>query len=161
MFCVSGILYAQAQDSIQDQQVLDSVKEQAQEQAKKPVQTQNPTTAEKDENYLYVLAEEMPEFNGGIDSMHIFLNKNMDYKGIVKDKNTGDKVFVEFVVEKNGSLSNALVVRSSGNKTFDKEALRVVNKMPPWKPGLMSGNPVRTKLLIPIAFKITPKITEK
>jgi protein TonB len=108
------------------------------------------TTNEDEENYVLVVVEEMPQFPGGSDSMRLFIANNINKAAIQKTKYKGQRAIIEFVVEQNGVLSDVAVLRSSGIKLFDNEALRVVKMMPPWKPGLMSGEPVRTKLFIPI-----------
>lgn len=108
------------------------------------------TTNEDEENYVLVVVEEMPEFPGGSDSMRLFIANNINKVAIQKTKYKGQRAIIEFVVEQNGALSDVNVLRSSGIILFDNEALRVVKMMPPWKPGLMSGAPVRTKLFIPI-----------
>lgn len=119
-----------------------------QEQA--PTQAIDTATIENDSNYVFVVVEEMPQFPGGVDSMNIFLAKNMNMALFQKIKNAGQKAIIEFVVEPTGAISDPAVLRTSGIKAFDDEALRVVGLMPAWSPGLMSGGAVRTKIIIPI-----------
>ncbi len=93
--------------------------------------------------------ETMPEFPGGLDSLKAFINRNNNWK-VGKDTIVG-KVFVEFIVEVDGSITNTQVLRGL-NELCDNEAMRIVSIMPKWKPGLLMGNPIQTKMIIPILF---------
>lgn len=91
-----------------------------------------------------------PEFPGGIDSLYSFIRHNL---GRPSCHDTTGKVWVSLVIEKDGSVSNAKVIRSL-NKECDEEALRIVNLMPKWKPGyqMSEDHPVRVQYNLPIHF---------
>jgi TonB family protein len=97
--------------------------------------------------------EEMPQFEGGMDAMVSFLTKNLKYPESARKNGSEGKVFVQFVVEKDGSITNTEVVKGF-DEDCDAEALRVVEAMPRWKPGKMDGAVVRTRMTLPIAFAL-------
>lgn len=99
------------------------------------------------------IASQMPEFSGGISAMMSFLSKNINYPEIAKQAGISGIVFVGFIIEKNGSLSNIELLRSIGGGC-DEEALRVVKLMPNWIPGKQRGLPVRVKLNLPVKFTL-------
>lgn len=116
------------------------------------VKTKKAKTAE-DNDEIFTVVEKQPEYSGGMSAMFDFLKKNIKYPAeAVKNKIQG-KVFVTFVVEKNGGLSNISVLKSLDN-SCDVEAIRVVNLMPQWIPGSQNGVFVRTKYTLPIDFKL-------
>ena len=82
-----------------------------------------------------------------------YLSKNIRYPEQAKKENIQGRVYVTFVVEKDGSITNAKVLRSIGGGC-DEEALRVVNAMPKWEPGKLQGTPVRVQFNLPIVFKL-------
>jgi TonB family protein len=97
--------------------------------------------------------EELPEFVGGMDSLYSFLHKTLRYPANAKEKGISGQVFVEFVVEKDGSVSNVKVLKGA-DPELDAEAIRVVKMMPKWKPGKHEGKPVRCFYNLPIRFTI-------
>ncbi len=105
------------------------------------------------ETEIVDFAEKMPEYPGGSKAMMAYLNKNVKYP--VRPQETGiqGRVIVQFVVERDGSISNLIVVRSV-DPDLDKEALRVIEAMPKWTPGLQNGKPVRVKYTLPVYFKL-------
>ena len=107
----------------------------------------------EDAEDIYNVADEDPEFPGGMEAMVKYLSENIKYPQQAKDEGVSGKVFVSFVIEKDGSVSNAEVIRGIGGGC-DEEALRVVNAMPKWVPGKMSGEPVRVHFNLPINFKL-------
>lgn len=102
---------------------------------------------------IYNIVEVMAEYPGGFEKMAEFLGKNIVYPEEAKEKNIQGTVLVSFVVEKNGKITDAKVVRSIGGGC-DEEALRVVNAMPKWKPGKQNGKNVRVQFALPIKFKL-------
>lgn len=102
---------------------------------------------------IYNQVEVMAEYPGGFEKMAEFLGKNIVYPEEAKEKNIQGTVLVSFVVEKNGKITDAKVVRSIGGGC-DEEALRVVNAMPKWKPGMQNGKKVRVQFALPIKFKL-------
>ena len=104
---------------------------------------------ERDEVFAFV--EEMPEFPGGVDSMDAFIEKNIRFPESMLQNQISGKVYVQFVVEKDGTLSNVRVLRDIGGGC-GTEALRLVRCMPQWKPGKQNGKPVRCQYTLPIRF---------
>lgn len=105
------------------------------------------------DNKIYDAPEVMPEYPGGMQAMMNFIGENVKYPEDAKEKNISGKVFVSFVVEKDGSVSEAKVVKGVC-ESIDNEALRVVNAMPKWTPGKMDGKNVRVKYTLPFTFKL-------
>lgn len=103
---------------------------------------------------VYQVVEEMPEFPGGMAACLKFLGENIKYPAEAMKAGKQGKVIVQFVVEKDGSISNPQVVRSVDSE-LDGEAIRVVSIMPKWKPGYQKGEPVAVKFTIPVAFRLT------
>lgn len=98
-------------------------------------------------------AEVMPEFPGGEQAMMQFVADNVKYPQEAIDKEISGRVMVGFVVEKDGSISDVKVVKGIGGGC-DEEAVRVVNAMPKWKPGMDKGKPVRVSYIMPFTFKL-------
>ncbi len=99
------------------------------------------------------IAEVDPEFPGGIEALYKYMVDNVKYPEKAKADKIEGRVFVAFVIEKDGSVTNAKVVRGVSDE-IDAEALRVVSAMPKWKPGTKQGNPVRVQYNLPIVFKL-------
>jgi protein TonB len=97
----------------------------------------------------------MPEFPGGERAMFQYIQENLKYPKRAFKKQIRDRCICQFVVEQDGSISNVIVVRSSGNKSLDRAALRVIKTMPKWTPGRMQGKIIRTKYALPVKFRIT------
>ncbi len=106
-----------------------------------------------DKNGVYQIVEEMPRFAGGEHAMFKFISENVKYPQEAKDKNISGRVFVNFVVEKDGSVSHVEAIRGIGGGC-DEEAVRVVKAMPKWTPGKQKGKPVRVSYIIPFVFKL-------
>ena len=106
-----------------------------------------------DEVPVFQVVEEMPEFPGGMGECLKFLGKNLRYPVEAQKAGIQGKVIVEFVVEKDGSISNPKVVRSV-DAGLDGEAIRVISIMPKWKPGMQKGQPVKVKYTVPVSFKL-------
>lgn len=117
-----------------------------------PISFKSQQSAEDKEEVSEFL-EDMPEFPGGMAEMMLWLSQNVQYPKEAVKANIEGRVMVSFVVEKDGSISNAEVERSI-NELLDKEALRVVSAMPKWKPGMKNGQPVRARFHIPVRFEI-------
>lgn len=114
---------------------------------------ETPRKAIVDENGVHQICEEMPEFPGGMAECMKWLGKNINYPTEAKEKGTQGRVIIQFVVEKDGSITEAKVARGV-DPLLDAEALRVINSSPKWKPGKQGGQPVRVKYTIPVAFKL-------
>ena len=102
---------------------------------------------------VYSVVEQEPEFDGGIEAMVKYLSENIQYPEQAKADGIEGRVFVRFVVETDGSVTSAEVLRGIGGGC-DEEALRVVQGMPKWKPGMVEGKPVRVNYNLPINFKL-------
>lgn len=102
---------------------------------------------------IYDSVEQMPCFPGGASALNQYLNNEINYPAICISNKIQGRVIVSFVINRDGSISDAKIVRSI-EPALDKEALRVVRKMPNWIPGRHNGSPVRVKYTIPITFKL-------
>lgn len=104
---------------------------------------------------LPVLApDSMPEFPGGMSAMMTYLMDNVKYPADAKKDKKEGRVACSFVITKEGKVTDAHVVKSSGTESLDNEALRVVKNMPDWKPGKENGEPVNVHYTIPVVFKL-------
>ena len=103
--------------------------------------------------YDFVSLESQPTFPGGMDKFYSFLKENLRYPAEAKANKLEGKVFLSFVVEKDGSLMDIKVDRKLGLGT-DEEAVRVLKESPKWQPGIQNGNVVRVKYNIPINFNL-------
>lgn len=110
-----------------------------------------PLDANTDE--VFKVVEVDPEFPGGVEALYKYLAENIKYPEKAKNNKVEGRVYITFVIEKDGSVSDAKVLRSV-NEELDAEALRVINAMPKWKPGTQRGVPVRVQYNIPIYFKL-------
>lgn len=95
-------------------------------------------------------AQVMPEFNGNISN---YLSKSLHYPRAAINNNVTGRVIIQFVINEDGKVSNAEVMRGIGGGC-DEEALRVVKSMPAWKPGMQNGKPVKILFTLPITFKL-------
>ena len=102
---------------------------------------------------IFKVVEEMPEFPGGAAKMMEYIQKNIKYPMMARESDIQGRVFVNFVVEPDGSITNVTVMRGIGGGC-DEEALRVVQSMPNWKPGKQRGSAVRCSFTVPIIFKL-------
>jgi len=105
------------------------------------------------EEMIYDMPEIMPEFIGGPDALDQFVKTNMKYPPDARAKGIQGKVYVQFVVEKDGSITN-VTVRRGVNPLLDAEAVRIAKLLPPFKPGAMRGKKVRTRYTLPITFAL-------
>ncbi|MBK6950547.1 MAG: energy transducer TonB [Crocinitomicaceae bacterium] len=106
------------------------------------------------EEMIYDMPEIMPEFIGGADALEDFIKKNIVYPPDAKAKGIQGKVYIQFVVEKDGTVTNE-VVRRGVNPLLDAEALRVAKLLPAFKPGTMRGKKVRVRYTLPIVFSLS------
>ena len=113
-----------------------------------------------DDETIYVTVENLPEFPGGQQALFSYLKENVKYPTIAKENGIQGRVVCTFVVEKDGRITNVEVVRSGGDPSLDKEAVRVIKSMPKWKPGMQRGQAVRVKFTIPVKFSL-PKEAQK
>lgn len=129
-----------------------SEKQDAKEETVAPDSVAAPTDGvAKDE--VFMVAEQMPEYPGGMKEMLKFLQENVKYPENAMKNNVQGRVIVQFVVEKDGTLTEFKVARSV-DPDLDAEALRVLQIMPKWKPGMQRGKIVRVKFTVPVSFKL-------
>lgn len=113
-----------------------------------------PVQVEEDpEQAIFEVVEQMPEYPGGQAALMEFIAQNIQYPTAAKEAGTQGRVIVQFVVERDGSITGVKVVRSVGSY-LDEEALRVMNSMPKWKPGMQRGKLVRVKFTVPVMFRL-------
>ena len=113
-----------------------------------------PKEEEEPEEVIFVVVETMPEFPGGQQALFKYLSENVKYPVIAQENGIQGRVICQFVVNKDGSIVDVEVVRSGGDPSLDKEAVRVIKSMPNWKPGKQRGKAVRVKYTVPVNFKL-------
>ena len=108
---------------------------------------------EEAEEEVFLVVEEDPEFPGGLDALSKFIADNIKYPQLAKENNITGRVFVSFVVEKDGRVGQVKILRDIGGGCGN-EAVRVVKMMPKWKPGKQRGKAVRTQFNLPVNFDL-------
>lgn len=107
------------------------------------------------DNPIFEVVEHMPEFTGGgMPALMEYLSKNIKYPEAAMKKGIQGRGIVQFVVEKDGSITNVKILRGV-DPELDKEAVRVVSAMPKWKPGTQRGEAVRVRFTVPVMFRLT------
>ncbi|MCF6358816.1 MAG: energy transducer TonB [Draconibacterium sp.] len=101
----------------------------------------------------FMFVEEMPEFPGGEKALLNYLATNVKYPVIAQENGIQGKVYITFVVDKNGSINNVSVLRGV-DKSLDNESIRVISSMPKWKPGKQRGKAVKVQFTVPIVFEL-------
>jgi len=109
---------------------------------------------EEPEDVVFKIVESMPEFPGGAQAMFKYLSENVKYPVIAQENGIQGRVICQFTVNKDGSIVDIVVVRSAGDESLNKEAIRVIKSMPKWKPGKQRGKPVRVNYTLPVNFKL-------
>lgn len=102
---------------------------------------------------IYDIVDEMPVFPGGDYELIKYIDENLNYPKDAMESGIQGRVFVKLIVEPNGSISNAKIIRGLGYGC-DEEAIRVVESMPNWKPGQKNGETVRVNMAVPVNFKL-------
>ena len=108
---------------------------------------------EESSQQIFTVVETMPEFPGGQGALLQYLAKSIKYPVIAQENGIQGRVSCSFVVNKDGSIVDAEVIRGV-DPSLDKEALRVINSMPKWSPGKQRGKPVRVKYTVPVTFRL-------
>lgn len=108
---------------------------------------------EIEEQKIFLVVEDMPMFPGGEAAMYKFIGKNIEYPRMAKESGISGRVFVTFVVERDGRVTDVQVLRGIGGGC-DEEAVRVIQAMPKWTPGKQRGKPVRVQYRMPIKFTL-------
>jgi protein TonB len=106
-----------------------------------------------EEEEIFVVVESMPSFPGGMNKLMEYLQNNLQYPQLAKELNIQGRVFLTFVIEKDGSVTDTKLLRGIGGGC-DEEAIRVVNKMPKWIPGSQRNRPVRVQFNLPVNFRL-------
>ncbi|MDE5608062.1 MAG: energy transducer TonB [Muribaculaceae bacterium] len=112
-----------------------------------------------DPDNIYEAVEEMPRFPGGDEALLEYINKNLAYPPMAAENGIQGRVVVKFVVKKDGSIGDVIVVRSK-DPDLDKEAVRVVKTLPDFEPGEHNGQPVNVWFTIPVTFKLKSNQTD-
>ncbi len=105
---------------------------------------------------IFAVVEEQPQFEGGMKELGKYLSNNIRYPAAAQKANVQGRVFVSFVVTKTGDIADVTILKGIGSGC-DEEAIRVVSRMPNWKPGSQSGEPVNVKYNLPINFALEEK----
>lgn len=100
---------------------------------------------------IYVTVDSMPQFPGGIDSMIVFIQNNLLWPYV--DYDFEGSVYISFIVEADGSITKKRVLRGI-EESVDLEALKVIDKMPMWKPAECNGQAVPFRMIVPVKFKL-------
>ena len=114
---------------------------------------QQPDNAKNKEPIDFYKVEEKPVFPGGEKAFYKYLSNNIKYPETAMKNKIQGTVWVKFIIEKDGSISNVKVIREA-NPDLNKEAVRVIKSMPNWKPGKQNGKPVRVSYQVPIRFSL-------
>ena len=128
------------------------------DQSRAQVQTYTPppppkAVEEEATEEIFVVVEQQPEFPGGMSALMKFLSDNIKYPVIAQENGIQGRVITNFVVERDGSITDVNVVRGQ-DPSLDKEAVRVIKTMPRWKPGQQRGKPVRVRFTLPVQFRL-------
>ncbi len=102
---------------------------------------------------IFTIVEDQPEPEGGMAAFYQYISKNLKYPNQARRMNIEGKVFVQFVINKDGSISDVQAVKGIG-AGCDEEAVRVIQGAPKWKPGKQRGRPVKVRMILPITFKL-------
>ncbi len=124
------------------------------EEVKEEVKVEEDKREEADENVVFKIVETMPSFPGGDQALMKYIGDNVRYPAIAQENGIQGRTICQFTVEKDGSITDIQVLRSSGDASLDKEAKRVIQSMPKWSPGKQRGKPVRVSYTIPINFRL-------
>ena len=106
---------------------------------------------ERDTGEIFMIVEEMPEFPGGDAALQRYLASSIRYPVIAQENGIQGRVYIQFVINQQGEVTNAVILRGV-DPSLDREALRVVQAMPKWKPGRQRNRPVRVSYTVPINF---------
>jgi len=130
-----------------DEQLLKELEEEQDDKALAPltVDPKNPLN--------FHVVEDLPQYPGGAVEFLKWLTRNLRYPSVAKNNKTQGKVVAVFYVEKDGSITGIKITKSLSTEC-DREALRVLNMMPKWQPGVYHDQPCRTKVCIPIVFRL-------
>ncbi len=109
---------------------------------------------EEEDNTIFMVVEQAPEFPGGMQKLMRYLGENVKYPVIAQENGIQGRAICQFVVNRDGSIVDVVVVRSAGDASLDKEAIRLIKTMPKWTPGKQRGKAVRVKFTLPVNFRL-------
>lgn len=124
-----------------------------QEGSKDVIDLPTDPVGDPDEGKIFTVVEEMPTFPGGEEELFKYLQRNIKYPAIARENGISGRVYVTFVVDKDGKIKDAKILRGVGGGC-DEEALRVVRNMPDWKSGRQNGRPVQVQYNLPVNFTL-------
>lgn len=133
-----------------------SLKIQAQQPVTEQAESRNPTRVEGD---IYFAVEEQPQYKGGMAALHNYISNELNYPLKAREQGIEGQVEVQFVVEKDGSLSNVTAFNNIRGGLAD-EAVRVVKRAPAFSPGKQRGKPVRVQMVLPIRFSLNKDLLD-
>ena len=120
--------------------------------AKEVIATE-PVKPKEEENKVFDVVEQMPSYPGGMSALMQYLSSTIKYPVIAEENGIQGRVICTFVVERDGSITDVKIAKSV-DPSLDKEAMRVVSKMPKWIPGKQNGSAVRVKYTLPVTFRL-------
>ena len=120
--------------------------------AKEVIATE-PVKPKEEENKVFDVVEQMPSYPGGMGALMQYLSSHIKYPAIAEENGIQGRVICTFVVERDGSITDVRIAKSV-DPSLDKEAMRVVSKMPKWIPGKQNGSAVRVKYTLPVTFRL-------
>lgn len=135
-----------------EEQVLEDLKEEQIEELPEEVAEETPENAIAEET-VFDMVGQMPEFPGGHVALEKYLENHLQYPEVAQENGTQGRVTVQFVVNTDGSISDAQVVRGL-DSSCNGEALRLINSMPRWIPGQQDGKNVRVRYILPVTFRL-------
>ena len=114
---------------------------------------ERPDEAEENETEIFITAEVMPTFPGGLAALYKHIAANVKYPESARENSLSGKVYVQFVINQKGEVENAVIYRGI-DPLLDREAIRVVQSLPRWNPGTQRGKPVKVQFTMPINFQL-------
>ena len=118
------------------------------------VASQPSSNAQSGDEMVYTTVEKMPEFPGGQQAMNRYLSEDLRYPVIAQENGIQGRAICQYVVNKDGSISDVKILRSAGDPSLDKEAIRLIKAMPKWNPGKQNGKPVRVQCTTQVRFSL-------
>jgi len=112
------------------------------------------TSMKPDKDGIYEMTDTRPLYPGGQAALEGYVNDNIEYQQPAIDENTEGTVNVQFVVDENGNVTNAKAIGKELGNGLDQEAVRVISNMPKWTPGKVKGKNVKTRVVLPVTYKI-------
>ena len=112
------------------------------------------TNIKPDKDGIYEMTDTRPAYPGGQEALENYVNNNIEYQQPAIDDNTEGTVNVQFIVDENGNVTNAKEIGKELGNGLDQEAVRVISNMPKWTPGKVKGKDVKTRVVLPVTYKI-------